>query len=184
MLAPGTPDKPDWLSAEAAELWDEIVPALASGNAVERIDAIPLAQLFEAVALARISREMIGNQPVLEVTKYTKHGDEYIELQKNPAMGAWKDACAVARSLIGEFGMTALARTRLGDALRTPGQHGPQLPQGAPAPYAPPVAVPDPQPEPRTRSKLARCKDHGRRWRKKCVRCQRVIAAEAAAKAA
>jgi len=175
VVAPGIPDKPDWLSAEAGELWDDIVPVLAEGQAVERIDAIPLAQLFEAVALARIAREKIGNQPVLEVVKYTRNGDEYIELQKNPAMGAWKDACNVARSLIGEFGMTALARTRLGDGLRTPGQHGPQLPQGAPPPYSPP-----PVPAPiAAQARKPRCAEHGRRWRKKCAECQRIVAAEA-----
>jgi P27 family predicted phage terminase small subunit len=176
VLAPGAPERPDWLSDEAAALWDELVPVLAEGNAVERVDALPLAQLFEAAALARIAREKIGNEPVIEVVRYTKNGDEYIELQKNPAMGAWKDASAVVRSLIGEFGMTALARTRLGDALRTPGHHGPQLPQGAPAPYTPPAAA---LPKQSTRrARLPRCADHGRRWRKKCKACQRLVAAE------
>lgn len=138
VIAEGEPVMPAWLSKEAQEAWREFVPMLAKAKVIEKVDGLGLAQLFEAYVLARQAREHISS-PVIEVTRYSAQGDEWIELQKHPAMGAWKDAVTVLRGLLSDYGMQPLARMKLGDALSTPGEHGPQLPGGAPAAFIPQV---------------------------------------------
>lgn len=134
-IAPGTPIKPPGMSDAAAKLWDEYVPLLAEGGVLEQIDGLGLAELFEAAAIARYAREIVGDAVVIEVE------DQYgnIRLAKNPGVTVWKDAVATLRGLLADHGMSPLARTRMADATRKPGDAGPDLPAGAPAAWKPKV---------------------------------------------
>src|SRR5688500_130352 len=127
VVAPGEPDKPEHLTAKAAKLWDQFVPMLAESGVIEKVDPLGLAQMFEAYSMAAAAREQIGDYPIREVTKYdSKSGEPYIVEEKHPGIGAWKDAVSILRGLLADYAMQPLARTRLGDALRPPGEHGPQ----------------------------------------------------------
>lgn len=134
-LAPGVPAKPWGMSAKAEELWDEFIPQLAESGVLERIDALGLAQLFEAASLAVLARDIVGEALVYE--DYDAEGN--ITLKKHPGIGVWKDAVSTLRGLLADHGMTPLARVALGKATAPPGENAPQLPGGAPAAFKPKV---------------------------------------------
>lgn len=135
-IAPGAPIKPPGMSSDASALWDAYVPALAEGGFLEKIDGLGLAQLFEAYVLAQRARDVVGDTPVIEDDPYM---DGRIVLKKHPGVTAWKDSVGVLRGLLSDYGLQPLARTRMGDAFRSPGEGGPQLPDGAPSVWQPRV---------------------------------------------
>lgn len=139
-LAPGIPIKPPGLSDDASALWDVYVPVLADGGHLERIDGLGLAQLFEAYVIAHRARDVVGDTPVIEDDPYM---DGRIVLKKHPGVTAWKDAVGVLRGLLADYGLQPLARTRMADAFRKPGEGGPQLPDGAPQVWSPRVVNSD-----------------------------------------
>ena len=135
-IAPGMPVKPPGMSRDAEALWNCYVPILAEGGVLEQVDGLGLAQAFEAYVLAMRARDVVGDMPVIEDDPYN---DGRIVLKKHPGVTAWKDAVGVLRGLLADYGLQPLGRTRLGDALRQPGQHGPSLPDGAPPVFRPKV---------------------------------------------
>lgn len=139
-IAPGMPVKPPGMSTDAEALWDAYVPILAEGGVLEQVDGLGLAQAFEAYVLAMRARDVVGDSPVIEDDPYN---DGRIVLKKHPGVTAWKDAVGVLRGLLADYGLQPLGRTRLGDALRQPGQHGPSLPEGAPPVFQPRVVGDD-----------------------------------------
>lgn len=134
-LAPGAPAKPWGMSDAAAKLWDEFVPMLGDSGVLEKVDALGLANLFEAAAIAQVAREVVGDAVVYE--DYDADGN--ITLKKHPGVAVWKDAVATLRGLLADHGMTPLARIALGKATAPPGESAPQLPGGAPAAFKPKV---------------------------------------------
>lgn len=135
-VAPGEPIKPPGMSDAASALWDVYVPLLAQGGVLEQVDGLGLAQAFEAYVLAQRARDVVGDMPVMEDDPYN---DGRVVLKKHPGVTAWKDAVGVLRGLLADYGLQPLGRTRLGDAFRQPGQHGPELPDGAPPVFRPKV---------------------------------------------
>lgn len=135
-LAPGEPIRPPGMSADAQALWDLYVPMLAPSGVLEQVDGLGLAQAFEAYVLAMRARDTVGDTPVMEDDPYN---DGRMVLKKHPGVTAWKDAVGVLRGLLADYGLQPLGRTRLGDVMRAPGQHGPQLPDGAPSVWEPRV---------------------------------------------
>lgn len=129
-VAPGVPVKPPGMSVQAEALWDAYVPLLAQGGVLEQVDGLGLAQAFEAYVLAQRARSVVGDMPVIEDDPYN---DGRVVLKKHPGVTAWKDAVGVLRGLLADYGLQPLGRTRLGDALRAPGEYGPSLPDGAPS---------------------------------------------------
>lgn len=134
-IAPGMPLKPTTMSTAAGELWDQYVPLLAEGGVLEQIDGLGLAQLFEAAALGSLARDIVGDDVIVE----TEDNYGRLNLSKHPGVGVWKDAVATLRGLLADYGMSPLARTRMADITRPPGEHGPQLPNGAPPAWKPKV---------------------------------------------
>jgi phage terminase small subunit len=128
------------MSSDAEALWDCYVPILAEGGVLEQVDGLGLAQAFEAYVLAMRARDVVGDSPVIEDDPYN---DGRVVLKKHPGVTAWKDAVGVLRGLLADYGLQPLGRTRLGDALRQPGVHGPLLPDGAPAVFQPRVVGDD-----------------------------------------
>lgn len=135
-IAPGAPVKPPGMSEPAAALWDAYVPLLAASGVLEQVDGLGLAQAFEAYVLAQRARSIVGDSPIVEDDPYN---DGRIVLRKHPGVTAWKDAVGVLRGLLADYGLQPLARTRLSDAFRAPGEHGPELPDGAPPVFKPKV---------------------------------------------
>lgn len=135
-IAPGVPIKPPGMTRAASDLWDAYVPLLSQSGMLEQVDGLGLAQAFEAYVLAQRARSIVGDEPVVEDDPYN---DGRIVLRKHPGVTAWKDAVAVLRGLLADYGLQPLGRTRLGDAMRAPGDHGPQLPEGAPPAWKPKV---------------------------------------------
>lgn len=135
-VAPGVPVKPPGMSEQASALWDAYVPLLAQSGVLEQVDGLGLAQAFEAYVLAQRARSIVGDEPVIEDDPYN---DGRIVLKKHPGVTAWKDAVGVLRGLLADYGLQPLGRTRLGDAMRAPGELGPSLPDGAPPVWQPKV---------------------------------------------
>jgi phage terminase small subunit len=138
-IAPGTPIKPVGMSVAGSALWDQYVPLLVEGGVLEQVDGLGLAQMFEAYVLATTSRTLVGDRPVMEVECFDEYGNVLIALKKHPGVTSWKDAVGVLRGLLADYGLSPLARTRLADAVRPPGEHGPILPGGAPPVWTPTV---------------------------------------------
>lgn len=135
-IAAGSPVKPPGMSRAASELFDVYVPLMSEAGILEQIDGLGLAQIFEAYVLAMRARDVVGDEPVIEDDPFN---DGRIVLKKHPGVTAWKDAVSVLRGLLGDFGMSPLARTRMGDVFVKPGEGGPALPDGAPAVWKPRV---------------------------------------------
>lgn len=98
-LPGGEPTKPDWLSPEANELWDLIVPQL-SGIATA-VDAAELAALCDWWALYRIARRTLAE---ISDRKSRSYYDAQILVG-----AAWKQFSAIAS----KFGLTPSDRARL-----------------------------------------------------------------------
>lgn len=136
-IAPGVPDKPAMMSDEASELWDVYVPMFADAGILEQIDALGLAQLFEAYSLACAARETVGDAVVYE--KEDQFGN--ITLVKHPGVTAWKDAVGVLRGLLADHGMSPLARTRMASIMLSPSETWQEQPVGAPPKWTPKVVA-------------------------------------------
>lgn len=102
--------KPD-LDEGSAQVWDEIVPLLSEANLLDRIDAVALEGLCALVARARHASKMIGEHGY--TVKHAKTGIESV----SPWVRIERDAWAQAIKLGEHFGLTPVARTRLGLAV-------------------------------------------------------------------
>lgn len=136
-IAPGTPEKPMLMSDRAEELWDIYVPMFADAGLLEQIDALGLAQLFEAYAIACRAIEELNGDTIYE--KSDQFGN--ITLVKHPAVTAWKDAVGVMRGLLADHGMSPLARTRMASIMLSPAETWQEQPAGAPPKWTPKVVA-------------------------------------------
>jgi P27 family predicted phage terminase small subunit len=100
------PERPPWLSAEAAEEWDRVAPDLARMGTAKAIDAAGLACYCEAVARFRAANDMLAQSQVLIV-------DRDNTPRVNPAVRVARDASYELRMWAREFGLTPSARSPL-----------------------------------------------------------------------
>lgn len=106
---PGIPQMPQRLLAEplALEKWNELVPILLALGTLTTADGEALATLCEVYAATQACLlEMRASGPVMR----TDLGG----VKPNPAGPLYRSLVALQASLMGEFGLTPVSRTRLG----------------------------------------------------------------------
>ena len=106
---PGAPPMPSRLMVEplAVEKWNELVPILMSLGTLTTADGEALATLCEVYAAAQACLlELRASGPVMR----TDLGG----VKPNPAGPLYRGLVSLQTSLMGEFGLTPVSRTRLG----------------------------------------------------------------------
>jgi P27 family predicted phage terminase small subunit len=109
-LRGGDPIKPPGLPDAASELWDEIVPALASAGVVDRVDTASLTALCLEWARAEEARQLIDEDGVLGVGSTG-------QLAAHPALAIERSAHLVFLKFAQEYGLTPAARARIAAAM-------------------------------------------------------------------
>ena len=110
------PDRPDWLSAEAAAEWDRVIPQLMTAGTLNRIDRSALAAYCQAWS------DVVGLTAIVEEHGYTweepiqSAGGEVIghRVKPRPEVRQLEAAAARMRQYLIEFGLTPAARARMG----------------------------------------------------------------------
>lgn len=105
------PPPPDRLSAEALEIWHSTVPQLHRLGVLARVDQHQIAVYCEVVA--RYYRALGEVQRLGEV--YETQGKNGPMLRVNPYVKIARDCEVTIKNYASEWGMTAVARMRLGD---------------------------------------------------------------------
>lgn len=98
-------DPPVPLSDTAQEVWDVLVPDLAGTGVLRESDAVLLTELVEAIALSRWFRQ--------ELQAEMRNGGADTPEAKRLRAG-WAQAAKLAWSMAAEFGVSPVARVRLG----------------------------------------------------------------------
>jgi len=101
------PAKPDWLSDEAADEWDRVVPELSRVDVVKAEDASVLAAYCESVAEFRIATEAIRELDSLTVVMPS--GAE----RPHPLIALRTQASARLQALAREFGLTPSSESNI-----------------------------------------------------------------------
>jgi P27 family predicted phage terminase small subunit len=101
------PKPPPDLPKEGKELWDEVIPWLTEVNAVQLIDLPAVKAMCVAWAQAERLRKVLDEQGYFTLGSM---GQQIV----HPAFGAYQNASRLFLSHAQEFGMTTVARTRLG----------------------------------------------------------------------
>jgi P27 family predicted phage terminase small subunit len=115
----GVPQPPDDLPAAGKELWAELVEALARWHLLDQVDRAALTAVCTQWARAEAARQVIRRKGMFS----TGSTGQIVE---HPAVGIERAAHAMLVRFLGEFGGTAVARTRIASALS----------DGAEAPFA------------------------------------------------
>ena len=113
----GVPVKPDTLPPEASAAWDAVVPALAEVGVVDAIDGMALAALVVAHARRAQATAMLEEQGivVMQTAANPKTGELYeTRPMVNPAVKIERDASLELLRLAEHYGLTPVARVRLG----------------------------------------------------------------------
>lgn len=101
------PEPPDLLPPAAQELWREAIQQLIDMNAAQTVD-------LPALFLMAIQWEMaVRNWLVLCQEGWFAHGSTG-QIVRHPAYDMFNEACAKFLTFARDFGLTTLARTRLG----------------------------------------------------------------------
>ena len=105
---------PAWLSADAREEWDRVVPVLAQRRILTLADLGQVENYCMAMGLAReMEREIQRLGAVQKVYKIDKDGNALLTgMKRNPAIGIQSDAMTRSRLLAAELGCTPVSRSR------------------------------------------------------------------------
>jgi len=98
---------PDDIPKEAQELWNEVMPWLTEVNAVQVIDLPSVKSMCIAYAQAERLRKVLDEQGYFTLGSM---GQQIV----HPAFAAYQNASRLFLGYAQEFGMTTVARTRLG----------------------------------------------------------------------
>lgn len=115
----GAPERPEWLSAEAAAEWDRVVPALERTGMLRHVDRAALAAYCAAWARLVEAERLIAEQgQTLHVADRTFEGDDgsttiVVKAARNPALTEAKAASDLLRGFLSEFGLSPSSRSRL-----------------------------------------------------------------------
>jgi P27 family predicted phage terminase small subunit len=104
-------EMPDMLDDGAQEVWRELVPMLHDANLLDRVDAIALEGLCAMIARARHATNMIAEHGY--TVEHAKTGVLSVSPWVRIERDAWKQAIALGE----HYGLTPVARTRLGLAV-------------------------------------------------------------------
>jgi P27 family predicted phage terminase small subunit len=104
---PLPPDKPEWLTPHAGELWDQLAPRLLELGVLADVDGPALACLCESFAVWRESRAALTSEGV----SYTAR-DSGLQ-KRHPAAAVASQAAKDLLAWLKEFALTPAARARL-----------------------------------------------------------------------
>ncbi|MEG3640668.1 phage terminase small subunit P27 family [Magnetococcus sp. PR-3] len=108
----GTPIEgaPKWLDSKARRTYADLVKALQGGSILDKIDRTALVLLCDALSEYRDAREFVRENG----TSYeTETKDGAIMHRIYPQVGQAADAWRRVKSMLTEFGLTPVSRTRL-----------------------------------------------------------------------
>jgi P27 family predicted phage terminase small subunit len=116
LLPPREPEKPEWLSESAGEIWDGLIKHLMDIRVLQISDGTMLAELADSIAMLREARDVYNGLPKGQrlLVKEGAHGRTHA----SPLVKLINDQKVIVHRLATEFGMTPAARARLmlGDA--------------------------------------------------------------------
>lgn len=101
------PQPPDDMPEEGCELWRDVLPWLVEVNVVQAIDLPAFCQMCRVYAQAETMRKVLDEQG-----SFSLGGGGH--LTEHPAVKVLQTAQMMFLRHAGEFGMTTMARTRLG----------------------------------------------------------------------
>lgn len=111
-LEAGEPPKPGFLKGRAAEVWDDIVPALFKAELVHEVDKHMLAAYCMDMAEYFIKADALAT---LVPGRVLSKGEKPVtESERKALREEAKDAFTRARSLGEQFGMSTKSRTAMG----------------------------------------------------------------------
>jgi P27 family predicted phage terminase small subunit len=107
----GTPDRPDWLDADAAQVWDRLVPLLQAMGVLTRIDGNALGRYCRLWSRWRKAEDFIDSRGEMYPIKDEKGAVRCF--QQWPQVSIANKLAAQLSRLEAEFGMTPSARARI-----------------------------------------------------------------------
>ena len=129
---------PEYLRPAAAAVWNEIVPELVEIGLVRSVDTTAVEAMCDAVATAREARE------ILDAEGYVMKGHR--GSVAHPAYRIWRDSWTLAIRIAGEYGLTAVARLRVGAAVLHQRSLADELREALDGPFADEPDVVDAEP--------------------------------------
>jgi len=114
--APGAPNPPTWLSAEAKAEWRRIVPKLEAAGILATIDRAGLALVCEAWSEYRAADRILKREGL------TYKSEEDGITRRHPMMKVKNDAAIRWAQLSQRFGLTPSDRTRIKAPIRDNGK--------------------------------------------------------------
>jgi P27 family predicted phage terminase small subunit len=107
----GTPDRPDWLDADARKAWDELVPMLEAMGVLTRVDGNALARYCRLWSRWRKAEAFIDERG--EMYPLKDDAGKVKCFQQWPQVAIAHRLALQLTKLEAEFGMTPSARTRI-----------------------------------------------------------------------
>lgn len=101
----GVPNPPAYFSTKARAVWHELAPLLLNLGTLSTADGVALEALCNQIVYLRMAQESIDKDGIILQSKYGP--------VKNPAVNIADITLKQIRSLLGEFGLTPAARTRI-----------------------------------------------------------------------
>lgn len=98
---------PAWLSERARTYWGEIAPMMAECGLLTNVDKTAFEGLCDAYARWREASEMLAKTPLIVKAPTSGY------LMPNPMISIANQAFGQLRTMLGEFGMTPSARSRV-----------------------------------------------------------------------
>jgi P27 family predicted phage terminase small subunit len=101
------PEPPDDMPEEGVELWEDVLPWLVQVNVIQTIDLPSFTQMCRVFATAERARKVVDEQGYFALGSGG-------QISEHPAMKVLQTSQMMFLRHAGEFGMTTMARTRLG----------------------------------------------------------------------
>jgi P27 family predicted phage terminase small subunit len=101
------PEPPEDMPEEGVTLWKRAIPWLVQVNVIQEIDLTAFEQMCRIYATAESARKVLDEQGYFALGS----GGQITE---HPAVKVWQTSQMMFLRHAGEFGMTTMARTRLG----------------------------------------------------------------------
>jgi P27 family predicted phage terminase small subunit len=118
---PTVPEPPDYLTGHARAEWERVVPGLHGLGLLTALDIQPLAAYCQAYALWRSAVDEFAKAAADSVTAgLLVPSGRAGALQRNPLAKIAADAASDMLSFAGHFGLSPLARSRIGVGTKPP----------------------------------------------------------------
>lgn len=115
---------PDWLSAEALEIWKRLAPDLKAKGVLTAWDVDAFAQLCSTIVVAQDALQDIAENGTncKTIVRELSDGTLIYDLRKNPAWQIARESMGLMVSLGGRFGLNPSDRSQL--TMKAPDDNG------------------------------------------------------------